>query len=303
MHISIWQQFSSNHSSMFWVVGTFNTIQDARSAYDAIRQMLFAIDQWHREHPEEAWKARRTSFEALPPEKEYAEKFTVLWPMTIDWTGWGDYWYTQHSQQTNPDSRLTAERLIDEAISIVGRTITVTDPDQTWMTVHPFADILQRFGAETIGYDLEDPESLAEDFGVYSRLTFTAPDEAIADLLEEVFQSALNGSLYNDPPPWSDVLAIQKYLDSSTILRRADVEILLQNWQRYCRLHQATTSLTNGEAPIDRLSVRSQMGITRNGRTFIWRDVWFLHQELGLSAVIAYLESMGCDAIDFAYTR
>jgi hypothetical protein len=54
MRVSIWQQFSSNHSGHFWVVGTFKTVEDAQKAYDELRAMLTEIDRWHREHQGEA---------------------------------------------------------------------------------------------------------------------------------------------------------------------------------------------------------------------------------------------------------
>lgn len=45
MRLSIRQQFSSNHSGFFWVVGTFNTVSDAQSAFNELRDILFTIDK------------------------------------------------------------------------------------------------------------------------------------------------------------------------------------------------------------------------------------------------------------------
>jgi hypothetical protein len=99
--------------------------------------------------------------------------------MTIDWTGWGCYYMEGFNAQKS------AARCIDEAISIVGRTIVVTEPDQTWMTKQPFEGILQRLGGETIGFDVEFLETEAgKNFDFDTRLTFIAPDTATAERLE-----------------------------------------------------------------------------------------------------------------------
>jgi hypothetical protein len=45
VRISIWQQFASNHSGGFKIVGVFLTPQEAAQALDRLRTMLETIDQ------------------------------------------------------------------------------------------------------------------------------------------------------------------------------------------------------------------------------------------------------------------
>ncbi|MBZ0308147.1 MAG: hypothetical protein K8I82_18925, partial [Anaerolineae bacterium] len=80
MKLTLWQQFSSNHSSHFWVAGTFKTIEETDAAYHALREMLLSIDQWHRDHPEES-RAVQSNNEQLPApvELEFARKYDVTW--------------------------------------------------------------------------------------------------------------------------------------------------------------------------------------------------------------------------------
>lgn len=167
MKLSIWQQFSSNHNGFFWVVGTFDTVEDAQKAYNEIRDMLYAINNWHLENPEGSEKAFLSgNNEPLPIEKEFAQKYNVEWPRTIDWTNWPNL----------------AEIMINEAISITGRTVEIETPDQTWMGIQPFEGILARLGAETFGIDMDLIQAGMDE--IHWCLMFTAPDLDTAKQIE-----------------------------------------------------------------------------------------------------------------------
>ena len=45
MKISIWQQFSSNHSANFELVGQFPTVEEAEKAYAILLDILTVIAQ------------------------------------------------------------------------------------------------------------------------------------------------------------------------------------------------------------------------------------------------------------------
>src|SRR5215467_11223655 len=47
MHILIWQQFSSNHSANFTVVGTFASSGEANKAAEALLVTLKTISDWY----------------------------------------------------------------------------------------------------------------------------------------------------------------------------------------------------------------------------------------------------------------
>ena len=128
----MWQQFSSNHSGFFWVVGTFNTVSDAQSAFNELRDMLFTIDKWHQDHRDQSQAAMQEGqITPLPPEQAFAEKYNVPWPITIDWTNWAGYYLENYPGYQNVDAQRNAHALIDNAVQIVGRNISVTAPDQT----------------------------------------------------------------------------------------------------------------------------------------------------------------------------
>src|SRR4051794_26197451 len=52
MRISIWQQFSSNHSSNFMLVGEFISTEAATNAANVLRQIAQSIDRWYLDHEE-----------------------------------------------------------------------------------------------------------------------------------------------------------------------------------------------------------------------------------------------------------
>lgn len=308
MRVSIWQQFSSNHSGFFWVAGTFNTVEEARAGYDELRRILYEIDRWHREHKEEsAASSRAGKYKASPPEAMFALEYNVEWPHTIDWTGFAEYFLEDNpvyaslgSVQARPQER------IDDAVAIIGRVVTVNNPDQTWMTTQPFQDLLERFGAQTVGYNLET--IFPEDFEIHSVARFTAPNAATADQIEKAIRTYLTNRMSLSPeeilPPWHDDEAnFRQILGASRYLRQQDIEILKQSWQRRYRLHtHPYPSPTGLDMPSQRLELKhSGMVIVRDHFDFSLTDIWFHNQELGLSALFAYLEVNGCTNIDFEY--
>lgn len=77
MRVSIWQQFSSNHSAIFTVVGKFDSVERAKEIEalftGILRNIGLAVDH-----------------STIPPvpspyEKELAEKYGIEWPHGIDW--------------------------------------------------------------------------------------------------------------------------------------------------------------------------------------------------------------------------
>src|SRR5215468_2482654 len=88
MRITIWQQYSSNHSSDFTVVGTFQTHEAAENAAQQFRSMLATIVNWYK-LPENRAVAREVlnnyEFPPVPPELQIAEQFGIEWPTAVVW--------------------------------------------------------------------------------------------------------------------------------------------------------------------------------------------------------------------------
>lgn len=312
LQVSIWQQFSSNHSGYFWVAGTFKTVEEARVAYDELRHILFEIDRWHREHKEESAAASEAgNYKALPPEAAFALQYNVQWPHTIDWTNFGDYWLEDWpGYETLRPAQERSRELIDEAVNIVGRVVIVSNPDQTWMTTQPFQSLLEHFGAATIGVDLDKLEGEShEDFELHAVVKFMAPSIETADNIENALHRYLTSLIIlapdDDLPPWHDDEAnFREVLGKSSLLRPEDIQIIRDNWQRRFELHNRPTPSPYGMAmPAHRLALRDAgMTVARDGLKFTFTDIWFHNEELGLSALFAWLEVKGCSDIDFEYS-
>jgi hypothetical protein len=270
--------------------------------------MLMEIDRWHRVHQGEALQpVQAWSPEPVPPEVEFAKKYNVEWPRTIDWTGWAMYY---RQKTTNFDPQMSAAYLIDEAISIVGRTVVVTNPDQTWMTKQPFEGILGRLGGDTIGFDVEFLETEAgKNFDFDTRLTFIAPDTATAERLEMAIRKYLSGNLLSadNSPPWdNDIRNYEKVLKTSRLLNRYQVDLLIKMWQEnYDRCRTVPELAYRVEQKLlERLALSSSHTILkRDNLKFVFEGFFFHNQELGVSALIAYLEVNGCTDIDFEYVH
>src|SRR5258708_2887023 len=97
MRISIWQQFSSNHSADFIIVGTFNSVSEAEQSAKMLRGILRRIaSYWQQLPPDEAnvlWKQG----EITPVEREISHELGVEWSKrirlndqlrSIDWIPW-----------------------------------------------------------------------------------------------------------------------------------------------------------------------------------------------------------------------
>jgi hypothetical protein len=89
MKLQLWQQYSSNHSSTFTVIGEFPTPEAAKHAADELRAILKKIADWHTEQKNanfDWWIQWQWLKDPTPPEKEIAIKYQVEWRNgAIDW--------------------------------------------------------------------------------------------------------------------------------------------------------------------------------------------------------------------------
>lgn len=90
MKISIWRQFSSNHSSRFTVVGEFQTTEAATQAVAELKALAEAISKWYEDNPDDL--EERMSGELVdptPPEIEFGQRYQIDWnEYSVDW--WTD---------------------------------------------------------------------------------------------------------------------------------------------------------------------------------------------------------------------
>lgn len=111
MKISIWQQFSSNHSSHFMLVGLFQTPMAAQVASERIQAVLTQIAKWHEANPEISEQIHKNYVEEedliSPPEKIFAKAYQIKWDLPILW--FDNYKMTIYEQLIFIESKRQAE--------------------------------------------------------------------------------------------------------------------------------------------------------------------------------------------------
>jgi hypothetical protein len=196
MKIALWQQFSSNHSSYFTVVGEFASPQEAQATAEQILQFFKSINEWF-EQPENAAQ-HETKFEegyaeVSEPEKQISQRYGIPWyEQTIDWL------YPQ----------------VTKAVVVVDRLLFI-EPGQTWQGGRPLAGLVAALGGKgMIAGDVDDFEIGGENRTVSIRITCeTSSSEAAAVLVNAIvtYQDTSNDILRNQKndqlnllfnPPW-----------------------------------------------------------------------------------------------------
>jgi hypothetical protein len=167
MKVTVWKQFSSNHSSHFTVVGEFPTPEAAQEVAQRLRAFFDEINAWF-EKPENAEaKVKRDEgqyWSMSEPEQALSQQYGVTWPQyTLDWI-----W-------PNMQTVFVVDNLL------------FAQPPQSVQGGKPIADLLTAMGAKGMVHgDLYEFESAEYDRKLYSvriEIRCTAPAAAIAQAI------------------------------------------------------------------------------------------------------------------------
>jgi hypothetical protein len=84
--VSIWQQFSSNNSTSYTVVGVFKTAQAAQDAVNVLKGIQQQIADWHEENPEfsQVW-AEGWPYPPSEVERVIGQRYGFDWQEGADW--------------------------------------------------------------------------------------------------------------------------------------------------------------------------------------------------------------------------
>jgi hypothetical protein len=170
VRISIWQQFSSNHSAGFFIVATFESAETAKQVEAKIRDILIATALWE----EDSEKSGRWSYET-PADLEIAETYRIDFHTHIDWL-----FGLQHARH--------AVQTIDKAVFLVDAPGYSNGPGAT-----PFVELLQMWGADVITEEERYPH------GAYYMLSCIAPDdETVMTIMSDVKTRTMSKNIYID---------------------------------------------------------------------------------------------------------
>lgn len=166
MRISLWQQFSSNHSSSFVVVGRFATENEAENAAERLRQWMAEI----------LWRKDTTG---RTIEYEIEETYHLEWyPGGVSW----DPNYV-------PEDIFNVVRRVRQEVFLMSSL--------TWDSEIPFTGLMWKIGAQKVCFSREDGP-------LYVGLTLEcqAPNEEAAAAFCNETRDFLNGTSGLLSPPW-----------------------------------------------------------------------------------------------------
>jgi hypothetical protein len=181
MHISIWQQFSSNHSADFTSVGRFDTETDAKRAAEEIRHILATIQAWYRQPENQAVieaideeMGREGGSIPMPVEVELGKQYGIEWDEQFP-----DFlWYMDVQDATQAVVQFGNDVFVD---SHVARA-------RTWSGGNIIKRLYDKLGAD-VSFVFD---AYSFDAGFQIRITWNAPDEVTADRLWQDYQKVQN---------------------------------------------------------------------------------------------------------------
>jgi hypothetical protein len=235
MHVSLWQQYSSNHSASFFLVGEFTTPDEAEKAAAELRQMLFEIGAWWNQFIEgderRAANLLEEEGQPTPPEEHYRTKYALE-----EWS--------QHG--TRLDWMVSFD--VEDVVTHYDRLVVVNQIGKwgdTWNGAYPLDEILRRLGAKTaLTGELTNTD-------VAVNIMAQAPNDEVIELVKTQIQVLLN---YGAPALIFPQLAA---LNGELVIEHHTIQIkhLELDAQMYLEWHASTKHLPNlwFEEQLDRI--------------------------------------------------
>ena len=297
MRVLIWQQFSSNHSACYTVVGEFQSVEAAHSAAETILRIVKQAGDWTITDGD-------YGEEPTPIEQEYGRQYGFDWKQRIDWS--------------------TFFRR-DETIQQLDRLVIVdTRPIQTWQTGHQFANLFTAMGAFVARHVFEGKEpgeaTIAEvmEIAIELRAKSASPDlaAAICDELN-IFAKQKSPTHYTSYGiPWLNYHPSLAQFSPDEI-RRLEAQYLVDTELRQ-ELHQQYPE--HGKEFTDhwaqsRVLSHDQYWLVQNCRTDLnvsrlkveridqsvhLQLVHFNNILMGLLVIMKYLHARGCTDLEYA---
>lgn len=169
MKLAIWQQFSSNHSGGFSLIGQFETVEAAQKAHAVIQDIINQIAAYYREHPE----LEGVDLMPLTPvEEELAKQYGLIekdWGFSVDWA------------ETEADPRVS-----NQGLYIYQNLLFLSEPIETWLGAQPFDRLFTKLGAKIEVADF----GIGGETNPVINMTCAAPNSEIAGKLVEVLSSS-----------------------------------------------------------------------------------------------------------------
>jgi hypothetical protein len=159
MRLTIWQQFSSNHSASFTVVGVFKDSEKAKCAKEELEDIFKRITAWYDED-KERWAY---IYELSPVENELREQYQLQWDSAIAW-------------------------FFHAKIAIQDNVLAISTYGQADSGAYPIDLLLGKFGAN-VAVDGERIRFEQMRFGILD-ISCIAPNKEIAEILIKLYSGS-----------------------------------------------------------------------------------------------------------------
>jgi hypothetical protein len=287
MRVSIWQQWISNHSADFTVVGKFATQHRADQVAGEIRAMLRRIEDWWANlSPDERseWIPQAETANLTPPEESLQKEYKIDWPFSLA------FYCHQYSDAIPP-------------VQVFERLVIVENPHPyLWHGPQPFNDLLVKLGGE-VAVRAESSRTYS-DTRIVASINCTAPNsEVLGQICVEVERAKLSEEIV---PVWLVFHSGRRDPDEQDLLHDAEIYFKscahehYDNLKRFSSERQAYLEdimygvrIHSAENPV--MVECQELQINIEGLRFDTEHF------IGLRAMIAWLKEEGCSSIDYDF--
>ena len=296
IRLTIWRQFSANHSSGFTIVGEFETAVQAQEAATEIAQILATVSDWHGQNGSLPMDMRS---EPVPIELEIGEKYGVDWKMHHNWI--------------MPQSNL------ERAVVVIDNHVVMETTALTLARPQPFDEIMGKLGGD-VRFDAEPYFT-----PLVVNLQCIAPDFDAANNLRKLLKTRLNDKYA--VVPWLTYGVASHHTDTEKLFEDAEISLTYEKAyhqerdqlldvvnhavdadEKECELQRLYQFEAQNRKhwPVDsavhthwRLCVYQVRGISSVGRELQIEHLWFRSIVSGLPATLAWLKDQGCSEIRY----
>ncbi len=287
MRVSIWQQWASNHSADFTVVGKFATQQKADQVATEIRTILQRIESWWGNlNPAQRteWESKIETAILTPPEEMLRQEYEIDWPFSLAW------YFVDYARTIAP-------------VQAFDRLVIIENPHAyIWRGPQPFNGLLEKLGGEVV-VRAEESQSFPNT-RIVTRLKCTAPNADASDRIRAEIERAVSSEEH--VPAWIVFHGGERDPDEQNLLRDAEIYFRAYAAEDYETLKRFSLErrhyLDNLMYGVRIFSADGFVAAEHRGLQLEVRGLRFdIERFIGLRSMIAWLREQGCSSIDYSF--
>ncbi|MBZ0308146.1 MAG: hypothetical protein K8I82_18920 [Anaerolineae bacterium] len=308
MKLTLWQQFSSNHSGSFEIVGRFDSPARAQEVAEILRGHFREIAEWQETNsPDGRIMGFGSAGEPLPPpEQNLVDTYHITWntDAIVDW--------------------IYRSENIPQLVSSAADMVFMVGGD-TWSNAIPFEHILEKLGGYVYATYVRDTNSVQ----VIVTINGEAPAKSVASSICDQVRAYLQFQTIEIPAPWLIHRGGILHPQSELLLRISQLRLELATVQeqiknsisdpeklqfvakeselrsRYSALSFEEKQLFSGinfDTGVKYIMSLDET-VEQDDRLFRLRKLSFgVHLNSGLPALVAWLGAQGC-VVDYEFEQ